>query len=100
MKATRPKSLSIEVSKTIGKVSAKLIDPGKPRAIMVLAHGAGAGMDHLFMSRLSEELALQSIATLRFNFPFIENKKGRPDPPAIAEKTVEAVLEKANTLYP
>src|SRR6185369_5742600 len=100
MKAVKPKSLKIEVSKTIGKVSGKLVVPTKPKAIVVLAHGAGAGMDHIFMSRLSDELALLSIGTLRFNFPFTENKKGRPDPPAVAEKTVEAVLEKAKKLYP
>ena len=71
MKAAKIKLISIEVSKSIGKVSAKLLTPDKPKAILILAHGAGAGMDHPFMTRLSEELALKSVATMRFNFPFI-----------------------------
>jgi predicted alpha/beta-hydrolase family hydrolase len=48
---------------------------------MTLAHGAGAGMNHQFMVTISEALAEKTYATLRFNFPFMENKKGRPDLP-------------------
>lgn len=94
------KEIVVDVSKTIGKVSAKVIAPGKPKAIIALAHGAGAGMDHPFMKRLSEELSALSLATFRYNFPFMENRKGRPDAPAIAQKTVEAALSKAHDLYP
>ena len=92
--------ISIQVSESIGKISALIVTPAKPTALMVLAHGAGAGMTHRFMEELSMELAKQSILTIRFNFPFMENKKGRPDPPAIAEKTVSAVIAEAHTLYP
>ena len=94
------KKLSIEISKSIGKISAEVIVPGKPKAMITLAHGAGAGMNHPFMARISNELAALSIATLRFNFPFTENKKGRPDPPAVAEKTIEMVMNKVHELYP
>ena len=94
------KKLSIEISKSIGKISAEVIVPPKPKAIITLAHGAGAGMNHPFMARISNELAALSIATLRFNFPFTENKKGRPDPPAVAEKTIEMVMNKVHELYP
>ena len=94
------KRISITVSKTIGKVSGKVIAPTKAKAVVVLAHGAGAGMDHPFMLKLSEALAELKVATVRYNFPFIENKKGRPDPPAIAIKTIEAALEKAHALFP
>ena len=66
---------------------------------MTLAHGAGAGMNHPFMITLAKSLAESGIASLRFNFPFIENKKGRPDLPAVAHKTIEAVIEIAHELF-
>jgi uncharacterized protein len=94
------KSLKILVSKEIGKVSAKCIIPSKPLCVISLAHGAGAGMDHIFMETLATRLAEQGIATLRFNFPFTENKKGRPDSPAIAHQTIKAAIAKAHELFP
>lgn len=94
------KKISIKVSASIGSVSGKVTDAGKPKAILVLAHGAGAGMDHPFMKNLSEGLADVGIATLRYNFPYMENKKGRPDPPAVATKTVEAAVNRAAELFP
>lgn len=93
-------SLSLEVSPSIGSVSAEAIVPDKAKCIMVLAHGAGAGMNHPFMTTLSKSLALEGIATLRFNFPFSENKKGRPDPPAVAHKTIEAAILKTREFFP
>jgi predicted alpha/beta-hydrolase family hydrolase len=86
----KSKSISIKVSPALGAVSAESIVPQKSKCIIVLAHGAGAGMHHLFMVTLSQSLADKGIASLRFNFPFMENKKGRPDPPAIAHKEIEA----------
>jgi predicted alpha/beta-hydrolase family hydrolase len=65
---------------------------------MALAHGAGAGMDHPFMVALANSLAETGIATLRFNFPFAENKKRRPDTPAVAQQTIEAAIAKAQQL--
>jgi len=94
------KKISIVVSKTIGKISGKVIEAKKPEAVLVLAHGAGAGMDHPFMKNLAEELALHSVTTVRFNFPYMENKRGRPDPPVVATKSVEAVVLKAQSLFP
>ncbi|MGE0771899.1 MAG: alpha/beta family hydrolase [Cyclobacteriaceae bacterium] len=94
------KKISISVSESIGKVSGLLVEPVKPKAILVLAHGAGAGMTHSFMSGLADALEALSIATLRYNFPYMEKGKGRPDPPAIAEKTVAAAMEKAHQLFP
>lgn len=94
------KKISISVSESIGKVSGLLVEPAKPKAILVLAHGAGAGMTHSFMSGLANALEALSIATLRYNFPYMEKGKGRPDPPAIAEKTVAAAMEKAHELFP
>jgi len=95
-----PSSVIIPVSESIGTVSGLLEIPKSPRALVVLAHGAGAGMRHKFMESLAAALASKSIGTLRYNFPFTENRKGRPDPPAIAEKTVAAALRIANTLHP
>ena len=92
--------ISIQVSESIGKITALIAAPSKPKAIMVLAHGAGAGMTHRFMEELSNQLVQKSIVVVRYNFPYMENKKGRPDQPAIAEKTVSAVLEEAHTLFP
>jgi hypothetical protein len=74
--------------------------PKEPNAIMTLAHGAGAGMHHEFMVTLSQLLAERGIATLRFNFPFTENKKGRPDTPAVAHQAIAAAISKAGKLYP
>src|SRR3546814_1685515 len=89
-------SLNLFVSDSIGSVSAKYLAPEKPRCIMTLAHGAGAGMDHSFMEILASLLAEESIATLRFNFPFSERGKGRPDRPVIAHETVAAAIAKAD----
>lgn len=94
------KFLKLKVSSTIGSVSAKYITPEKPNCIFTLAHGAGAGMDHIFMETLAEALAKAGIATLRFNFPFAEGKKGRPDTPVVAHATIEAAIAKARELQP
>jgi predicted alpha/beta-hydrolase family hydrolase len=96
----KKKSLSVKVSPAIGNVSAELITGEKSKCIMVLAHGAGAGMHHSFMVTLAQSLAQQGITTLRFNFPFTENKKGRPDTPAVAHQTIEAAILKAQKLFP
>jgi len=96
----KTQSLSLEVSSTIGNVSAECIIPEGPSDILTLAHGAGAGMNHPFMVSLAKSLAEAGIASLRFNFPFTENKKGRPDPPAVAHKTIEAAISKAQELFP
>jgi predicted alpha/beta-hydrolase family hydrolase len=96
----RTKSLSFSVSSAIGKVSAECIIPDKATCIITLAHGAGADMHHSFMKTLSAALAEKNIATMRFNFPFMENKKGRPDSPAVAHQTIEAAIIKANKLFP
>jgi len=95
----KPQSLSLKVSPTIGSVSAECIGPDNSKCIITLAHGAGAGMNHQFMVDLARSLADESIATLRFNFPFTENKKGRPDPPAVAHKAIEAAILKARELF-
>lgn len=90
---------SLQVSPEIGTVSAEFLMPKKPICIISLAHGAGAGMHHTFMVALSESLAENDIGTLRFNFPFTENKKGRPDLPAVAHKTIESAFQHVKKKY-
>jgi predicted alpha/beta-hydrolase family hydrolase len=96
----KTRSLSLKISPSIGAVFAECIIPEKSKCIMTFAHGAGAGMHHSFMVALAQLLSEQAIATLRFNFPFAENKKGRPDTPAIAHQTIEAAIAKAQKLFP
>ena len=96
----KTKSFSIPVSESIGKVSAEVTEPSSPAAVLALAHGAGANMHHRFMKELAGALAEHEIAVVRYNFPFTESGKGRPDPPAIAERTVSSVIHKVHDLYP
>jgi len=81
-------------------VSAEVIIPASLKAVYVFAHGAGAGMNHPFMKELSMELANHKIASFRYNFLYMEQKKKRPDFPVVAHKAVEAALNKANELFP
>jgi uncharacterized protein len=93
-------ALTINVSPEKGKVSAEYIMPENCICIMTLAHGAGAGMNHSFMVSLANALAENGIATLRFNFPFMENKKGPADKPAVAHQTIATAIAKAKELFP
>jgi predicted alpha/beta-hydrolase family hydrolase len=94
------KALTINVSPEKGRVSAEYIMPENCICIMTLAHGAGAGMNHSFMVSLANALAENGIATLRFNFPFMENKKGPADKPAVAHQTIATAIAKAKELFP
>ena len=79
-------------------VSALLEMPARARALLVLAHGAGAGMTHAFMQAVAEGLAQRAIATLRYQFPFMEEGSKRPDPPKLAQETVRAAVREAGAL--
>jgi predicted alpha/beta-hydrolase family hydrolase len=96
----KTQSLSLKISDAVGNVSAECVVPEKSICVITLAHGAGAGMHHSFMTALANTLAEVKIATLRFNFPFAENKKRRPDTPAVAHQTIEAAISKAHELFP
>jgi predicted alpha/beta-hydrolase family hydrolase len=76
-------------------VSALLRRPGQPRACLVLAHGAGAGMTHPFMEDVASGLGERGVATLRYQFPYMEKGGKRPDPPAIAHAAVRAAVNEA-----
>jgi predicted alpha/beta-hydrolase family hydrolase len=75
-------------------ISAILLKPRKASACFVFAHGAGAGMDHPFMEQVAVGLYGRGIATLRYQFPFMEKGSKRPDSPAVAHSAVrEAIAE-------
>lgn len=93
-------SLTLNISPQTGKVSAEYILPENATCIITLAHGAGAGMYHSFMVSLANALAENNIATLRFNFPFTENKKPRADKPEVAHQTIAVAISKAQELFP
>ena len=80
------------------RVSGQLQRPTKARCCYVLAHGAGAGMNHPFMAVVADELAERGIATLRYQFPYMEQGGRRPDPPTLAQATVRAAVAKAAKL--
>lgn len=90
----------LDVSPSAGQVSAEYTVPDNATHIVTLAHGAGAGMNHSFMVALAKALAELGVASLRFNFPFIEQKKRRPDLPAVAQKTVEAAINEVRKSHP
>ena len=87
--------IEIRVSEQIGTVSGLLVRPPDAWALYVLAHGAGAGMRHRFMEEVATALAGQGIATLRYQFPYVEAGGRRPDPPAVLEATVRAAVSTA-----
>jgi predicted alpha/beta-hydrolase family hydrolase len=98
MKATSPQLLKIEAG--TATVSALLIRPEPARACYVFAHGAGAGMTHAFMEQAATGLAARGIATLRYQFPYMEKGSKRPDPPAVAHAAVRAAVAEAARACP
>ncbi len=82
------------------RVSARLELPASARACYVLAHSAGAGMEHPFMSAAARELGALGIATLRYQFPYMERRSRRPDPPPACHATVRAAVATAARLAP
>src|SRR5271166_6350725 len=97
--AGEPYHLTIRVNQT-QVVSGLLQIPDPPKACLVLAHGAGAGMTHPFMATAAAELGDRGIATLRYQFPYMEQGSRRPDPPKVAHATVRAAVDEANRHFP
>jgi uncharacterized protein len=81
-------------------VSARLQRPSAARACYVLAHGAGAGMKHPAMRAIASGLGARQIATLRYQFPYMERGSRRPDPPPLCHATVRAAVARAAQLAP
>jgi predicted alpha/beta-hydrolase family hydrolase len=85
---------------SIGQVSAILVRPDEARWLLVMGHGAGAGMRHPFMTALARELAAEKIATFRYQFPYMENRRKAPDRPPTLTATVAAAVKAAHSSAP
>jgi uncharacterized protein len=99
MKVVSPQKLEITVGKA-ATISALLIWPAQARTCFVFAHGAGAGMTHSFMERVAAGLGERGVATLRYQFPYMERASRRPDPPAIAHAAARAAVTEAGRCCP
>lgn len=95
----KPALLSIAVKPNV-QVSALLQMPTSVKACFILGHGAGAGMNHSFMTDLANALEARGIGTLRYQFPYMENGSKRPDPPALCHATVRAAVQEARKRAP
>ncbi len=82
------------------RLSGLLVAPPTARACYVIAHGAGAGMDHPFMSSVTEGLAERGVATLRYQFPYMQRGSKRPDAPKVAHAAVRAAVAAMAHLAP
>ena len=92
--------LQIHVSDSLGSVSALLVRPPDAWLLYVLAHGAGAGMGHHFLEAMSAALGERGVATLRYQFPYMEAGRKRPDYPSVLQATVRSAVGKAAELAP
>jgi predicted alpha/beta-hydrolase family hydrolase len=99
MSVISPQPLKLKVDGA-NDVSALLLRPLAARACFVFAHGAGAGMTHPFMEQVATSLCDRGIATLRYQFPYMEKASRRPDAPAIAHAAVRAAVEEAARCAP
>src|SRR5215212_11023684 len=92
---TEATDLRLHISDAIGDVSAFLLRPPDAWLLYVVAHGAGSGMRHPFLERICVSLAVRGIATFRYQFPYMEAGRKRPDSPVLAESTVRAAVQLA-----
>jgi predicted alpha/beta-hydrolase family hydrolase len=99
MTSTTAALLSVEIKPNV-RVSALLQLPPNAPTCFVFGHGAGAGMNHVFMVNLSSALQCRGVGTLRYQFPYMEKKSRRPDPPALCHATVRAVVDAARKQAP
>jgi hypothetical protein len=76
------------------------LSPSSPRFVYVLAHGAGAGMRHPFLESIAQQLHARDVATLRYEFPYMEQKKNRTDPPAVCVARVQEAVGRARKEWP
>lgn len=93
-------AVSIDTATRAGSVSGLLQIPKGATALYVMAHGAGAGMRHRFMETMAAELSGRGIATLRYQFPYMETGQKRPDSPPVLHATVRAAVARAAELSP
>ncbi len=94
------REIRFTASKSAGEVSALVMRPPDTRAMLVIGHGAGAGMRHAFMDAVAGRLANRGVATLRYQFPYMEAGGRRPDPHPILFATVRAAVATARAQTP
>jgi len=82
------------------RLDALFLRPEGARLLYVLAHGAGAGMRHPWLQRMAEALAAEGVATFRYQFPYMQARRGRPDPPATLHEAVRAAVAAARDAAP
>lgn len=97
---TEATDLRLPISDSIGDVAAFLLRPPDAWLLYVLAHGAGAGMRHQFLEQISASLAALGVATFRYQFPYTEAGRRRPDAPSVLEATVRAAVTRAGEIVP
>ena len=97
---TTPEELTFQATRSSGDVSALLQRPADARCLLLFGHGAGAGMRHVFMEEMSRRLAERGIATFRYQFPYMEKGKRRPDHRNILLKTVRSAVAAATAVAP
>ena len=86
------KEVQFAVNEKIGGVSGLLLKPDKSSALLMLAHGAGAGMRHRFMEQVAVKFAAANVATLRYQFPYMDKRTKRPDSEAVLTDTIRAAV--------
>lgn len=89
------KELRFRATERFGEVSALLLRPPSARALLLIGHGAGAGMGHAFMNAICERLADRQVATFRYQFPYMEQGKRAPNPAPVLMKTVRSAVAAA-----
>jgi len=95
------RSTPLTIALAAGATTSGLLDvPARAKGCFVFAHGAGAGMTHAFMAAMAEGLVQRGIATLRFQFPYMEQGSKRPDAPAVAQAAVRAAALEAALRLP
>ena len=96
-----PKTKHLRFEAVPGReVSALLLTPPKPKFLLVLGHGAGAGMNHPFMASLADALAVADVASFRYQFPYMEEGRHVPDRPPVLTATVAAAVRAASQAAP
>jgi len=98
--STPTQDIVIDAGEKSGAVAGLLMRPQSASSLLVFAHGAGAGMRHSFMESAAELLGARGVATLRYEFPYMQKKSRRPDPPAVLQATVRAAARAAAAAAP
>jgi len=97
---TAATALTFAAGSSGARVSGLLLRPDGARLLYVLAHGAGAGMRHPFLETVAQLLGERGVGTLRYQFPYMERRASRPDPPAVAAAAVRAAVAEAGRVAP